>query len=206
MAYIWINPVTENMYNPAALDAFLKQHRFKRVYASSHWLDTVKEKYKQALKTADHTVIDMRCPKIIHLIDAYDLRESVTIPNIEPILLHCAREISERKDLQGKEKIITTPCQVLADLGNSLGLKETLFLPWNKLIIATGGEIAASSLTESPIPPGFFDGLDCNMISVTGKENLCDLFEDPDFNQYDLIELLYCKDGCHNGDGVKMCK
>ena len=82
MAYIWINPVTENMYDPAALDAFLKQHRFKRVYASSHWLDTVKEKYKQAVKTADHTVIDMRCPKIIHLIDAYDLRESVTIPNI----------------------------------------------------------------------------------------------------------------------------
>ena len=204
MKYIWINPVTESMYEPAALDNFLKHHDFKRVFASSHWLDVVKEKYKQAVATADHTVIDMRCPKIIHLIEAYDLKEEVHIPDIEPILIHCGREISKREDLRGKEKIITTPCQALADLGNSLGLKETRFLPWNQLMIATGGKIAASSLSESPIPPGFFDGLDCNMISLTGKENLCDLFENPYFDQYDLIELLYCKDGCHNGDGVNM--
>ena len=206
MKYIWINPVTASMYDPAALNAFLTLHGFVRVEASTHWLETVKEKYKQAVETAAHTVIDMHCPKIIDFIDAYELRNDVTIPDIEPILLHCGREISQREDLIGAEKIITTPCQALADLGNALHLKETRFLPWNQLITSVGGEIAASSLKESPIPPGFFEGLGCKKISVTEKEKICDLFEHFKPGEYDLIELLYCKEGCHNGDGVKMCK
>lgn len=206
MKYIWINPVTAGMYDSAVLNTLLTQHGYKRIEASPHWLDAVKEKYKQAVESTDRTVIDMRCPKIIDFIDAYELRDSVTVPAIEPILIHCGRELSEREDLRGAEKIITTPCRALADLGNSLRLKETRFLPWNHLIASMGGEIAASSLKESPIPPGFFDGLECRKISVTEKENICDLFETFKPGEYDLIELLYCKEGCHNGDGVKMCE
>lgn len=206
MKYIWINPVTASMYDPDALNAFLEKNDYKRIEASSHWLKTVKEKYSQAVKTAAHTVIDMRCPKIIDFIDAYELRNNVTIPAIEPILIHCGREISQRKDLLGTEKIITTPCQALADLGNSLQLNETRFLPWNQFIASTGNAPSVVTLEESPIPPGFFEELECKKISVTEKENICDLFEHFKPGEYDLIELLYCKEGCHNGDGVKMCK
>ncbi|WP_458407072.1 hypothetical protein [Anaerotignum sp.] len=202
MKYIWINPVTANMYDPNALNAFLSKHGYTRVEASAHWLETVKEKYKQAVDTAEHTLIDMRCPKIIDFIDAYDLRDSVTIPSIEPILIHCGREISKREDLLGYEKVITTPCQALADLGNSLNLKETLFLPWNQFLASFGDGLTAVPPEESPIPPGFFDGLDCKMTSVTEKQNICDFFENFKPEEFDLVELLYCRDGCHNGDGI----
>lgn len=206
MKYIWINPVTANMYDPAALHAFLAEKGYTRIDASAHWLETVKEKYKQALETAEHTLIDMRCPKIIDFIDAYELRSKVTIPEIEPILIHCGREISQRTDLLGYEKIITTPCKALADLGNSLHLPETTFLPWNGFLASQGGGIAAAPPNESPIPPGFFDELNCKKTSVTEKEHLCDLFEHFKPKEFDLIELLYCKDGCHNGDGICGCK
>ena len=202
MTYIWINPVTAGMYDAETLNTFLKEHGYERVEASAHWLETVKKKYKKAVEAAEHTVIDMRCPKIINFVDAYGLRNDVTIPAIEPILIYCGREISEREELRGTKKIITTPCQALADLGNSLELKETQFLPWNQLVASAGNGPAVSSLKESPIPPGFFEGLECRKISVTEKEKICDLFETFKPNQFDLIELLYCKDGCHNGDGI----
>jgi len=206
MKYIWINPVTANMYDPDALNRFLNDHNYIRVEASKQWLDVVKEKYKQAIETTAHTVIDMRCPKIIDFIDAYELRNKVTIPLIDPILIHCARELSIREDLLEHEKIITTPCQALADLGNSLCLPETTFIPWNQFLADLGDELAAAPPKESPIPPGFFDGLGCKKISVTEKNNICDFFETFKPNEFDLIELLYCKDGCHNGDGICGCK
>lgn len=206
MRYIWINPVTANMYDPDALNNFLTAHDYIRVEASSHWLDTVKEKYKQAVKTAEHTLIDMRCPKTLDFIDAYELKDHVTIPPIEPILIHCGRELSEREDLLGYEKVITTPCQSLADLGNSLHLQNTTFIPWNQFLASLDGRLAAVPPKESPIPPGFFEGLDCKKTSVTEKQNICDLFETFKPGEYDLIELLYCKNGCHNGDGICGCK
>lgn len=206
MKYIWINPVTANMYDSDALNAFLAAHHFVRVEASSHWLDTVKEKYKQAVETAEHTLIDMRCPKILNFIDAYELRDHVTIPPIEPILIHCGRELSRRECLLGYEKVITTPCQALADFGNALHLQETTFIPWNQFLASLGGGLTAVPPHESPIPPGFFEGLDCKKVSITDKENICDLFEDFKPDEFDLIELLYCKNGCHNGDGICGCK
>ena len=202
MKYIWINPVTANMYNPAILHHFLTEKGYTQVEASSRWLETVKKKYKQANDTPEHTLIDMRCPKIIHFIDAYEIRDKVTIPEIEPILIHCGREISQREDLLGYEKIITTPCQALAVLGNSLNLPETTFIPWNQFLESLGGGLTAVPPQESPIPPGFFNELDCKMISVTEKQAICDLFENFEPNQFDLIELLWCGDGCHNGDGI----
>lgn len=202
MKYIWINPVTANMYPPDVLQSLLEKYDYIQIDASPHWLETVKQKYAEILKTADHTVIDMRCPKIIDFIDAYELRDKVTIPSVEPILIHCGRELSERTDLAGTEKVITTPCQALADLGNSLQLKETTFIPWNRFLDSLGENLSAVPPKESPIPPGFFEELQCKKISVTEKNNICDFFETLDPSQYDLIEMLYCKDGCHNGNGI----
>lgn len=204
MKYIWINPVTAQMYQPDDLHRFLTAHGFIQLEASLHWMETVKEKYKQAVKTAPHTLIDMRCPKIIHLIEAYALQDAVTIPAIEPILLHCAREISQKKP--GHQKIITTPCQALADRGNALHLPETTFLPWNQFLSDLGGGLFAEPPQESPIPPGFFHDCSCKKISVTGKDAICDFFAHFPTDTYDLIELLYCSEGCHNGDGICGCK
>ena len=203
MTFIWINPVTASLYPADDLNAFLKRNGYQRVEASPHWPETVREKYKRALETTDRTVIDMRCPKIAERIDLHGLRENVTLPAIEPILIHCGREISEREDLRGTEKLITTPCQALADFGNSLGLKETKFLPWNLFLSAFDDAPAASPLESSPIPPGFFAELNCRKISVTEKAHIDALFRNFPQDTFDLIELLYCKNGCHNGDGIR---
>ena len=45
MAYIWINPVTESMYEPVVLNEFLQRYGYKRFRTSTDWLTIVKEKY-----------------------------------------------------------------------------------------------------------------------------------------------------------------
>ncbi len=204
MKYIWINPVTDSMYDADLLNAFLRKHGYQRVEASVHWLNIVKEKYKTAAAMAEKVVIDMRCPKIKGLLQEYELASEVVIPDIEPILIHCGREIGEREELRGREKLITTPCQALADMGNLLKLPETIFLPWNQFLLVAGEEPAASVLRESPIPPGFFTEFEGKIISVTGEEGIRKLFQNHTLDDVKLAELLFCQNGCHNGDGVRI--
>ena len=57
-------------------------------------------------------------------------------------------------------------------------------------------------LDESPIPPGYFKSLDAKISSVSGKENIENHFKMSLHKQDELIEMLYCHNGCNNGDGV----
>ncbi len=204
MKYIWINPVTESMYDPETLSAFLQKNGYETVTVSTDWANIVKEKYQDAVASAALPVVDMRCPKILGLLEKIGIPSSVTIPEIEPILIHCGREISQREDLHGAEKIISTPCKALADMGNALCLPETTFLPWNKFLHTTRGTFAAAPPKKSPIPPGFFEGLGFSCRSITGEQEIRELFQNQTF-EIDLFELLFCKDGCHNGDGITGC-
>lgn len=134
---------------------------------------------------------------------------SLAVPAIEPILLHCAREIAGRPELWGEKKIITTPCQALADAGNELGLSDTEFIPWNRLLErlepsrgpGDGNHLKAGTLEESPIPPGFFSALG-EVDSVTGPDAVERYLGRECWKGVKLVELLYCDGGCHNGDGV----
>lgn len=206
MAYIWINPVTAGMYETDVLNEFLRQHGYKRFETSQDWLTVVKEKYRLATQQATNTVMDVRCPKIKEVLDDLGVVSDITIPEINPILIHCGIEGSERENLQDEEKIITTPCQALADMGNALGLKNTRFVPWNRFVEAIGDKPKGSLPKESPIPPGFFDELGLKTVSITGEEEIRDYFENYVPEEVQLVEMLFCKDGCHNGDGIRMCE
>lgn len=205
MAYIWINPVTESMYEPDVLNEFLQKHGHKRFKTSDNWLTIVKEKYRLAASRATHTVMDMRCPKTKELLDELGITSDVTIPEIKPILIHCGQEGSEREDLRDEEKIITTPCQALADMGNALGFTDTWFVPWNQFLKLIGDEPMGITPKESPIPPGFFDELGLKTISITGEDEIRNHFQNYVPDKVQLVEMLFCKDGCHNGDGVRAC-
>lgn len=204
MAYIWINPVVDRMYEPDVLNKFLQKHGYKRFHTAKDWLGIVKEKYRLAVEQAAHTVMDMRCPKIRELLEELEITADVTIPEIKPILINCGQEGSEREDLEAEEKIITTPCQALADMGNALGLKNTWFVPWNQFIESIGEEPKGTPPKISPIPPGFFDELRLKTISITGEEEIRKYFTNYIPDEMQLVEMLFCKDGCHNGDGVKI--
>lgn len=213
MAYIWINPVTESMYEPKKLTNFLQKHGYKRVKVTGDWLNIVKEKYRIAVGEAMTSVIDMRCPKTKQLLDEMGVTAEFTVPTIEPILIHCAREISAREDLQGEEKIITTPCQALADMGNALGLPNTTFAPWNQFLTTLNDQLIRDNealrtqqLQESPIPPGFFDDLGLKTLSLTGEDDIREYFQTQNSKEQleniHLVEMLFCQCGCHRGDGL----
>lgn len=204
MAYVWINPVTEHMYEPHVLDELLQAHSHKRIRANIDWAAIVKEKYRIAVSQAPHTVIDMRCPKIRDVLEEQGIADGVdvTIPEINPILIHCGQEISWREVLQDQEKIITTPCQALADMGNALRLKDTWFVPWNQFLNALRTETDSMPPASSPIPPGFFADLNLKTASVTGETEIRKYFKNYTPDEVELVEMLFCKGGCHNGDGV----
>lgn len=203
MPHIWINPVTESMYEPEVLDEFLRKHDYKRFRTSTDWLTIVKEKYGLAVGQSVQTVMDMRCPKTKELLENLGVASQVTFPEIEPILIHCGREASEREDLRDEKKIITTPCQALADMGNGLGLKDTVFVPWNRFVESIGEGPQSIVLKKSPIPPGFFQELGVRTASITGEEDIRHYFRDYESCEVQLVEMLFCKEGCHNGDGVR---
>lgn len=209
MAYIWINPVAERMYEASVLAEFLKRHELTQVRCNMDWGSIVKEKYQVRAQQAEGTLVDVRCPMASDLaqeiIASDGPKENSTgfdLPDIEPILIHCAREISTREDLRDGEKIITTPCRALADEGNALELPDTRFMTWNDLMESVG-EIPPGELPKSsPIPPGFFNGLEVSLDSITGKETIEAYIKDGAREQVRLVEMLYCDQGCHNGDGV----
>lgn len=203
MSYIWINPVIDSMYDAYVLDEFLRRHGHKRIEVTKDWGSIVKEKYRKAVHQSADAVADVRCPAARRLLEQMDISGKISIPDINPILIHCGQEISERIDLQGEEKIITTPCLALADMGNALELPETRFIPWNRFVEMLGQSPKGNSLMESPIPPGFFDELSVKTVSITGEEGVREYFENGIPDEVKLIEMLLCKGGCHNGDGVR---
>lgn len=206
MSYIWINPVIDSMYDAYVLDDFLRRYGHKRIEVSEDWGKVVKEKYWKAVCQADRTVADVRCPKVKDLLEKMSDKDKMLIPDINPILIHCGQEIGGRAELKGMEKIITTPCQALADMGNRMGLENTRFIPWNEFVQKTGECPEEKGLEESPIPPGFFSELMLETVSVTGEEEIKEYLENGNLDDIHLLEMLFCKDGCHNGDGVKPCE
>ena len=212
MRYLWINPVSAGMCEEDSLKRFLERHNLTRVECRGDWGRIVREKYEASLR-AGETLADARCPEAVRLLEEIQSElenkagiKKLKIASIEPILLHCARELSTRPDLADGEKIITTPCQSLAVLGNLLGLEKTRFIAWNRL---AGDEVRVWAIEDSPIPPGYFagicrkDGQAAKVESVSSPEAIRAYVERGSWKQADLLELSYWKNGCHHGDGVQ---
>lgn len=188
------------MISAAALEKLLKKHDLTRVVCQESWGEIVLRKYRELLEHADGTFADARCPAAVSLV--HSLQPGIRIADIEPILIHCARELAERPDLADGEKIITTPCRILADMGNKLELKDTHFVPWNRFLAALG-EPMEPAPDASPIPPGFFKDLPFSVVSRSGRPAIESYVTGNDWKNAKLIELLYCVQGCHRGDGVR---
>ena len=204
MAYIFINPVVGNMYKKEELDELLLNNGYSRVEVETDWHKIVKEKYNETLKSTEKTLLDQRCPLAIDTISKYINDEDTLIPQIDPILIHCGIELANREDLKGKKKIITTPCESLASYGNKKNLEDTAFISWKEFIknLNSHDKSMVRLLDESPIPPGYFDSLEAKVTSLSGEENIVSYFKNNLHKKDDLVEMLYCTNGCNNGDGV----
>lgn len=197
--YVWLNPVIINSYNISYLEKKLNFLGFKIVYPKEDHLSIIKNEYKNLLKKSNKPILDMRCPLIVD----YFLYNKINVKfsKIEPILIHISRELEKRKDLIDGIKWIITPCIALKKMGNDLNLKNTIFLTWDEFYSFLDLSISGKKLNNSPIPFGFFDEIEKNIEKVS-RNNLKNF----SLNKVRLIEGLYCKNGCHNGDGVKCIK
>ncbi|MGF7109116.1 hypothetical protein [Treponema pedis] len=196
--YIWLNPIVVNAYNTEDLKEELFKLGYIIVSHNINHLKIVLDKYRNFLSD-NSTLLDQRCP----MITEYFKKNNFTViyHNIEPILIHAARELENRSDLKDGQKWIVTPCLSLKSFGDNLNLKNTYFITWDEFVNVHKLKIPFKPLKNSPIPMGFFDSIAENVLKITDN-NISDLTQEK-LNKYKLVEGLFCRNGCHNGDGVK---
>ena len=202
--YIWINPVVAGMYPPELLNDLLVRHGCQAVQCSGDWITEVQEKYKALTAAESRIVVDARCPMAVDLVQRLRGEQPLRVAEVEPILIHAARELAGRADLADRPKLITTPCAALAEQGNRLQLEKTRFIAWNRLLQEWGETPPSVRLEQSPIPPGFFDETGIRVHKVTGAEAIAAYVRTCPRDREQLVEMLYCPEGCHNGDGVQV--
>lgn len=200
--FLWINPVASEMYDSPSMRNQLMKKGFELVSCTQDHIACVKGKYHLSIEKSLCCIADMRCPLAVSYIKEQYTDLYLEYPDIEPILIHCARELQKR--LEGKGDLyITTPCASLRDFGNSLGLAGVNFYTWNEFAQLQGLLLQKRMLEASPIPPGFFLEYGTKVRVLDSKEKidryLSSMRQQP---AEKILELLYCSGGCHNGDGI----
>ena len=201
--YIWLNPVVLKMYKQEDLNKTLENLGFQIVTCEENHLETVKNKYKDQFAGCSGLLCDNRCPKAISYVKAHYDHPSLEYSAIKPILIHSAEELANRFKEEEVELYIITPCTDLRDLGIKLSLKNTIFKTWTEFCKDHQIILPSISAEKSPIPPGFFDNIS-NVVSLGSKDDIDRFFKESSLEENQLIEMLYCQGGCHNGDGVRI--
>lgn len=206
MANVLINPVVNAMYGVRELRDALHRLGFRVVAGKADHAGRVRALYADAVaRRGSRTVVDMRCPAAAARFRALMGEDGHEYPEIEPILVHCAREVCE--DLEdGGDCLVTTPCEILAEYGRSRSVARACFLTWKSFLARHGVDKAMlpplRTLGPGPIPPGFFKSLPCAVRSLVGAEAISAYGLERRPNPPALLELLDCPGGCLNGDGV----
>lgn len=200
--YVWLNPVVLSLYEEKELFEAIRQKGFEIIICRENHLEKVRQKYEKKMMESDRCVMDMRCPAAADYVRSRYGEKDAVFPDIQPILIHCAQELSSRWD--GKGTIfVTTPCKELRDRGNGLRLPGIQFLTWNEFSEINGLlDIPKQQLDSSPIPPGFFSECEGAADPLSSKEKIDQFFGEEGYRHKRVAEMLYCTDGCHNGNGV----
>ena len=201
--YIWLNPVVLQMYDYEELQTALASLDFQIVTCKENHLQTVKDKYKKKYEGCSRLLCDNRCPKAMSYVKNHYHHADLEYATIQPILIHSAKELATRYQNDPVELYIITPCTDLRDVGNQLALKNTVFQTWTEFCRKHNITLNRKAMDVSPIPPGFFDNIP-QVVSLASKEEMDDFFQEPRKQDKQLIEMLYCQGGCHNGDGVRI--
>ena len=199
---VWLNPVVKNIYDFAALKEILLEKGFGVAECEKDHVKSVKNAYKNDLAQKE-LIFDSRCPRAVNFIRANFKEQAALISNLNPILIESALELSAKlKD--GEWLYVTTPCEDLAELGRGLNLARTTFLTWKSFREQNEINLETKKLEASPIPPGFFTNLGVKTLSLSSKEKIQNAlsYKFSELKNYQIIELLYCENGCHNGDGL----
>jgi len=199
---VWLNPVVKNIYDFAALKEILQDKGFSVVECEKDHVQNVKNAYKNGLAQSE-LIFDSRCPRAVNFVRTNFKEQAALISNLNPILIESAIELSSK--LKEDERLyVTTPCEDLAELGRRLNLERTTFLTWKSFREQNTINLKMRNIEQSPIPPGFFANLGVKTLSLDSKEKIENAlsYKFSELKNYRIIELLYCENGCHNGDGL----
>ena len=199
--YVWLNPVVLSMYEEEELRRVVGEAGFEIVECAEDHIGAVKKKYGDEIRKAGVCVMDMRCPAAAELAKSRFSKADVEYPDIDPILIHCATELAGRFGEKGR-LTVTTPCTQLRDMGKRLCLTGTRFVTWKEFMEEQGIRIRKRKPEASPIPPGFFSEWEGAARPLSSKEKIETFFDERAYEQYQVAEMLYCTEGCHNGNGV----
>lgn len=207
--YIWINPVVEAMAGSLYPEI---QHQITAkgftVVSCSSGLATVRQEYLQCLQAnAGRPTIDTRCPLIRTVIDRDYPALKPFQADVMPILMVCAQDLYEmvvQPRQSNADLTMVTPCSSLAELGNAKLGNIARFLTWTDFCREQGLSFSLPRASSSPIPPGYFQFPEYRIVEANGPVSVKQLLDETakDAGNADLLELLYCDGGCHNGDGV----
>jgi len=209
--YLWLNPIVEGMIEKER-DIVLRilNNNGYSVVSCTAGAAVTYEAYRKLINTASRKpVIDARCPQVTALISRKYPDLSEHIAPIAPILSACAeilyREYVE-SSLEQSRLTVVAPCIALANDGRARFGNRIRFITWKQLIKEIVGLKVYARLNSSPVPPGFFRNLGNYVVEANGKIGVEAILHAVDAGEIPesirLVELLYCKDGCHNGDGV----
>ncbi|MBS3938356.1 MAG: hypothetical protein KGZ50_07270 [Peptococcaceae bacterium] len=167
----------------------------------------VKEAYrKQYLENKPSLLIDSRCPKVVELVkEEYQQLISYLAP-IEPILTTCAQGLYEeyiKPNPLSARLIMVTPCTDFVAYGAKKLPGQVRFITWKDFLREIDERSSFSRSVISPVPLGFFDGMGIPVVKVSGAKEITSLLAAtiPKTDSGYILEILYCPQGCHNGDG-----
>ncbi|MDO5292624.1 MAG: hypothetical protein Q4F05_07730 [bacterium] len=206
--YLWINPVAAKMYGEhlPKVEEQLQNLGYILVDCEPQ-LDYVRDQYAAYVNKSERTVLDCRCPESITLLEQHDLTKHFDVPDIEPILVRTSRVLHDRyvKD-EEDELIITCPCTQLRDFtAERLADKKNVTCYSWKEFVESEGMKSLGAIESSPIPLGFFDSTFEQVLRLSSEEEIVREIKrvsEAGEKQYDIVEMLYCKDGCNNGNGI----
>jgi hypothetical protein len=209
--FVWLNPIVETM---VAADKDRVVHILGQkgytVVSCETGAPKIREAYRRYLQEeATIPIIDARCPKITALIkDRYPALCAYIAP-IPPILVACAQDLFSKyiePNAVRATLTIVAPCYALVSAGQCVFGNSIRFVTWRQFEREVDFGKKYARLDASPVPPGFFKDLENKVAEASGSEDIERLLItvssgmlSPSVN---LLEMLYCGGGCHNGDGI----
>jgi iron only hydrogenase large subunit-like protein len=209
--FVWLNPIVEKM---VAADRDRVAHILGKkgytVVSCESGAKKIREAYHRYIQRGvTLPAIDARCPKVVALIkEKYPTLCSYIAP-IPPILVACAEDLFSKYIEANSERAtltIVAPCIALVRYGESVFGNDIRFVTWKQFEREIDFVKQYPKLDASPVPPGFFKNLENQVAEANGSEAIEKLLVTVSSGELspsvNLLELLHCDGGCHNGDGL----
>jgi iron only hydrogenase large subunit-like protein len=211
-----LNPLIEKILNKKDYSTLINKIRnggckIESLEAAQKLLKTaeteVKMRYKFLLDGElkgewPRPVIDGRCPKIKELIHKEFPRFAKHIAPIDSILITNARR---QANMARENAVIVAPCSYF-EL-KKIEAPSAFFLAigtWKEFKEKIDFHPKQKKLKKSPVPLGFFNEPlfgNLKVYSASGAKRCRKLLRNCPVDA-ELLELLWCKNGCRNGDGL----